>query len=75
MPTTGWDLTVARVRANLTKTAVAVRLRERGVRASRQTLWSHERAAAVDPDYAREYLAAVADLVDARETPQEDSAA
>ena len=75
MPTTtGWDLTVARVRANLSKTAVAARLRELGVRASRQTLWVHEKAATVDPDFARSYLQAVADLSDDNETPRSDAA-
>ncbi len=69
MPTSGWDLTVARVRAKLSKTAVAARLGT-----TRQTLWVHEKAEHVDPEFARRFLAAVADLVDANETPQEGAA-
>lgn len=69
MPTSGWDLTVARVRAKLSKTAVAARLGT-----TRQTLWVHEKAEHVDPDFARRYLAAVAEIVDANETPTGEAA-
>lgn len=70
MPTTGWDLTVARVRANLTKTAVA-----KALGTTRATLWGWERSAEVDPDKAAAFLKAVAELRDAKETPSRESAA
>jgi len=57
------DLRLARTRAGLTMTQVAARM---GF--SRQTLWADERAATVDPERAKKYLAAVAALVDAKET-------
>lgn len=69
MPTSGWDLKVARIRANLSKTAVAARMGT-----SRQTLWVHERSATVDPEFAQRYLQAVADLADAKETPSGEAA-
>ena len=70
MPTTGADLKVARVLANLSKTAVA---KEMGT--TRQTLWSHEKDAQCDADFARRFTAAVAKLVADKETATEDIAA
>lgn len=67
--TTGWDLTVARVRADLTKTEVACELGT-----TRQTLWAWERSAFVDPDKAAAFLRAVEKLGIANETPTEDAA-
>lgn len=69
MPTSGTDLTIARVRARLSKTAVAKQLGT-----TRQTLWVHEKAEMVDPDFARRYLAAIAELRDGAETPRESAA-
>ena len=70
MPTTtGTDLELARVRAKLTKTAVA-----KALGTTRATLWVWENAAEVDPEKAAAYLKAVADLRDARETPQGEAA-
>lgn len=69
MPTTGMDLTLARVRAKLSKTAVAKQLGT-----TRATLWSWEKSAEVDPAKAAAYLRAVADLRDANETPQGEAA-
>lgn len=70
MPTTGWDLTVARVRANLTKTAVA-----RALGTTRATLWTWEKSAEVDPEKAAAYLRAVAELRDAKEAATGETAA
>lgn len=69
MPTSGMDLTVARVRAKLSKTAVA---KQMGT--TRQTLWVEERAEAVDPDFARRFLLAVDELRNAKETAKEAAA-
>ena len=69
MPTSGTDLAVARVRARLSKTAVAKQLGT-----TRQTLWVHEKAETVDPDFARRYLTAVAALVDGTETAKGEAA-
>lgn len=54
MQTTGTDLKVERVKANLTIQEVAARM---GV--SRQTVWGIERSAVVSPERAGQYRAAL----------------
>ena len=63
MPTTGTDLKVERVRANVTLIALAARM---GL--SRQAVWGLERAAVVDSDRAKRYRDALATARDATET-------
>jgi transcriptional regulator with XRE-family HTH domain len=63
MATTGKTLRLERVRADLTIIAVAS---EMGL--SRQSLWSLERAAVVDPARAKQYRDAVERLRDVTET-------
>lgn len=55
MTTTGKELRLARVAADLTITEVAARI---GI--SRQSLWAIERMAVVDPNRAIQYRAALA---------------
>jgi transcriptional regulator with XRE-family HTH domain len=56
MPTTGHDLRVERVRANLTIKAVAARM---GL--SRQAIWALERSAAVAAERIQAYRKALED--------------
>lgn len=58
MPTTGPQLRRLRRKSEITTVALAARM---GI--SRQTLWAIERAAEVDPDRAKQYRAAVDDIV------------
>lgn len=54
MPTTGLDLKVKRVRANVKLLDLAERMN-----VSRQTLWGIERAGTVDPERVAQYLSAL----------------
>lgn len=64
MRTTGTDLKVERVRANVTIVSLAARM---GL--SRQAIWGLERAAIVDEVRARAYLDALGTMRDVTETP------
>jgi hypothetical protein len=59
MPTSGIDLKVERVRANLTVVAVSAQM---GL--SRQAVWGIERAARVSPERVRQYREALLALRD-----------
>lgn len=64
--TTGTDLKIERVRANVTIIDLAARMR-----VSRQTLWGVERAARVSPDRAKQYrdaLLTFADVIPGEQT-------
>ena len=63
MPTTGTDLKVERVKANVKIRTLAERM---GL--SRQAIWGLERSATVDEARVREYLAALRVTHDATET-------
>ena len=54
MPTSGLDLKVKRVRANVQLVDLAAEMQ-----VSRQTLWTIERSAFVDPDRVSQYLSAL----------------
>jgi transcriptional regulator with XRE-family HTH domain len=69
MTTTGTDLKVERVRANVTIVSLAARM---GL--SRQAIWGLERAAVVDEVRARAYRDALTTMRDASVTPVKGAA-